>query len=133
MTVLSDTAGFYFDPEILGQVPAAPEHPPVWVAPNFFAYLHGTSASAATFSPALDTVPSRSSTPPRSFPEIGISRTRPGELPTVTGTGTVRSEQIGEFWERYGAYPRYLKNLTKRKKRKQQKVRIGSVQEGSHE
>jgi hypothetical protein len=118
MTNLPDTSGFYFDPEILGHVPTMPEHQPVSLTPNLFAYLQGTSTSAATFSPAFDTVTSPSSTPPRA---------PPGELPTVIRTGIVRSEQVGEFWERYNAYPRYLKNLTKRKKRKHHKVKIGSV------
>jgi hypothetical protein len=122
-----DMNDFYFDPEILVHRPAATEHQPVSLPPDFFAYLQRASTSEATLSPAFDAVTSPSSTLPRSLPDNGISRTTTGELPTVIGTGIVRSEQVGEFWERYNAYPKYLRNVAKRKKRKHQKYEIESV------
>jgi hypothetical protein len=122
-----DTGGFYFDPEILRSDPVPSVGVPPPFTPDLFAYLQSASASAATFSPSFDQAPSLSNTPPRSLPDIGVASPRPGESPGERGTGVVRSEQVGTFWERYNAYPRYLKNLTKRMKRKNQKARVGSA------
>jgi hypothetical protein len=129
MTDCPETSGFYFDPEILGRRPPTPERQPIRESPNLFDYLQGPSASPATFSPAFDAGASPPSTPPRSLPDIETARQQPCVL--LMG-GVVRSEQVGVFWERYNAYPRYLKNFTKRKKRKSQKPTIGSVENGAH-
>jgi hypothetical protein len=118
MSGIPETSGFYYDPEVLGG--AAPGSPPAPepLAPDLFAYLQGSSFSAATFSPSIDggstTTPN---TPPRSLPEIDATRIHPPH------GGVVRSDQVGAFWERYNAYPRYLKNLTKRQKRRERKAR----------
>jgi hypothetical protein len=118
MSAPPETSGFYYDPEVLGAAPPVRPHAPEPLAPDLFAYLRASSFCAATFSLSIGggsaTTPQ---TPPRSLPDIAAGRSRPG------AGGVVHSEQVGAFWERYNAYPRYLKNLTKRKKRRERKAR----------
>jgi hypothetical protein len=117
-----DASGFYFDPEILGGGPPTLSHDPPPLAADLVEYLRAASAPSQLSSSTSEVGgASWLSTPPRSLPDI-TAAPEEGGGPSPEAS-VVRSEQVGAFWERYRAYPKYLKNVTKRKKRRDRKGR----------
>jgi hypothetical protein len=108
---------FYFDPEIIDFLPDSDSRPPM---SSFSTFATGKIQLYPASFPC-DPFPVYSDASER-LPAMAPAETDTEALGTATTIGNVDTIQIRTFWNLYRAYPHYLQNVEKRKKRRRNRA-----------